>query len=89
VILPDPAAGDAAKEPDRVQVVWILKHRLDRSLPRRDAPRRTRHTEHIFEMTPRLWLMKRTRCRVTAGARRVEHLGLDRGVEPGRRLVED
>ncbi len=31
VILPDPAAGDAAKEPDRVRVARILQHRLDRA----------------------------------------------------------
>ena len=47
--------------------------------------------EHILRITPRLWLMKSTAVWNSACRLRdeVEHLGLDRRVEAGRRLVED
>ena len=46
---------------------------------------------HIVRMTPRLWAISRTAALVSAwsDADEVEHARLDRGVEPGRRLVED
>ncbi len=52
---------------------------------------RTPTRAHIFAITPRLWLMKRTLVLQLRLEPRdeVEHLRLDRRVEPGRRLVED
>ena len=69
-----------------------------RSAPLSTGPSSTRRPaystptrSHIFAITPRLWLMKRT-ARLQLGLQlrdEVEHLGLDGRVEPGRRLVED
>ena len=92
VVLAHAAARDAAQEADRVRVARILR------APSRHGPSSTSRPaystptrSHIFEMTPRLWLMKSTDVCSSAWRRgdEVEHLGLDRGVEPGRRLVED
>ena len=46
---------------------------------------------HIERMMPRLWAISRTAALLSACSDpdEIEHLGLDRGVEPGGRLVED
>ena len=91
VILADAAARDAAQEADRVRVARILKHRLDRAFL--DEPARVEHADaraHLRDDAEVVADEEHRRVELGLQLRdEVEHLGLDRRVEPGRRLVED
>ncbi len=61
VVLADASTRDAAQQADRVRMARVLEDRLDRAfLDEAPGVEHAHAVEHIFEMTPRLWLMKRT-----------------------------
>ena len=91
VVLADAAARDAAQQADRVRVARVLEDRLDRALL--DEPAGVEHADAVAHLRDHAEVVAdEEHRRVELGLQvrdEIEHLGLDRRVEAGRRLVED
>ena len=90
-VLARAAPGDAADQPDGVGVARVVEHGLDRALL--DEPARVEHPHALAHLPDHAEVVAdEQHGGVEVGLQRgdqVEHLGLDRRVEPGRRLVEN
>ena len=89
--LADAAARQRAQEAERVRVLWVLEHR--RRVALLDDLAGVHHADAVAQGADDAEVVGDEQDRgVHLGLQRadeVEHARLDRGVEPGRRLVED
>ena len=91
LVLAHAAARQAAQQADRVGVARVVEDVVDRALL--DEPPRVEHADAVAHLRDHVEVVadeQDARAELLAQHRHeVEHLGLDRRVEPGGRLVED